>query len=615
VNRLTLVHLTFLGMGKTPATVEFDTGLTVVYGGSDTGKSYIEKSVDYMLGASELKPIRESKGYSRILLGLRVDDGKVLTLSRGLADNTIDVFNHDVRTPTARPADATLSFKHSPTSQRNISRYLLKTLGIDGLKILRNSLGKVRLLSFRDLVRLSVIDVTRMGGERPPTLTTGMPQNETGEKSVLKLLLTGKDEPAGPTAPSNEEKKIGKGQVAILDRLIDDNRQKLTIAANQTDLREQLGRLQSSLDAVSSRTGPLIASRVTLGRRRRDLEASSSATQQRASEVRQLLARFTLLREQYESDLERLRMVGEAGNLLGYFQTGTCVFCGAEPEHQHPGHHLAETTQLAAAVAAEHRKTTELHRDLLSTIEDLEVQAADLHAEGAARAEQLTHVDQELQALDGQLELLTADTSEVIAARSRLEQELVIHAQIEQMEDMKASLSDAVPAPPPARADGIPAADITDLEQAMHQTLQAWNVPGDNRVTYNPATAEVSVDGRPRGSRGQGMRSVIHAAFTVSLARRNTARGLIHPGFIMLDSPVVTYRQPENREANPELMSHDVVKHFYQDLLDNPPGQVIVIENGTPPAAVAERATIYAFSADGSERLGFFPPQEQTPTD
>lgn len=204
MNRLTLVHLTFLGMGKTPATVEFDTGLTVVYGGSDTGKSYIEKSVDYMLGASELKPIRESKGYSRILLGLRVDDGKVLTLSRGLADNTIDVFNHDVRTPTARPADATLSFKHSPTSQRNISRYLLKTLGIDGLKILRNSLGKVRLLSFRDLVRLSVIDVTRMGGERPPTLTTGMPQNETGEKSVLKLLLTGKDEPAGPTVTVSE---------------------------------------------------------------------------------------------------------------------------------------------------------------------------------------------------------------------------------------------------------------------------------------------------------------------------------------------------------------------------------------------------------------------------
>jgi hypothetical protein len=110
------------------------------------------------------------------------------------------------------------------------------------------------------------------------------------------------------------------------------------------------------------------------------------------------------------------------------------------------------------------------------------------------------------------------------------------------------------------------------------------------------------------------MRSIIHAAFAVSLARRNTARGLIHPGFVVLDSPVLTYRQSENREADPELMPPDVVEHFYRDLLDNPPGQVIIIENGTPPATIAERARIYAFDADGSERLGFFPPQDEPPT-
>ncbi|UXX98103.1 hypothetical protein N7U49_48335 (plasmid) [Streptomyces sp. AD2-2] len=99
-----------------------------------------------------------------------------------------------------------------------------------------------------------------------------------------------------------------------------------------------------------------------------------------------------------------------------------------------------------------------------------------------------------------QLEPLAADTSEVLAVRSRLEQELAIHAQIEQLEEMKASVSNAVPAPPPARPDGIPAADVSDFEQAIHQTLQAWHVPGENRVTYNPTTAEIAVDGRPGGA-------------------------------------------------------------------------------------------------------------------
>ncbi|UXX98104.1 hypothetical protein N7U49_48340 (plasmid) [Streptomyces sp. AD2-2] len=84
---------------------------------------------------------------------------------------------------------------------------------------------------------------------------------------------------------------------------------------------------------------------------------------------------------------------------------------------------------------------------------------------------------------------------------------------------------------------------------------------------------------------------------------------------MMLDSPVVTYRQAENREADPELMTYDVVEHFYRDLLADPPGQVIIIENRTPPTAITERARIYAFSVDGSERIGFFPPRDQTPTD
>ncbi|MBA2951886.1 hypothetical protein [Streptomyces himalayensis] len=134
----------FLGVGQLPATVEFSPGLTVIYGASETGKSYIEKSVDYTLGASELKPIPEDEGYSRILLRLRVDDGRALKRSRGPADSTIAVFNCDLRQLTTAPADATLSYKHSSTSQRNIYRYLLKVLGIDGLTILRNSRGEVR---------------------------------------------------------------------------------------------------------------------------------------------------------------------------------------------------------------------------------------------------------------------------------------------------------------------------------------------------------------------------------------------------------------------------------------------------------------------------------------
>lgn len=82
---------------------------------------------------------------------------------------------------------------------------------------------------------------------------------------------------------------------------------------------------------------------------------------QRLAEVDDLQGRFVLPRSQYESDLARLDMVNEAGSLLGYFRTGTCVFCGADPEHQRVGGHGAQaTTALRIAVESETGKTRHL---------------------------------------------------------------------------------------------------------------------------------------------------------------------------------------------------------------------------------------------------------------
>ncbi|MCM8549198.1 hypothetical protein [Streptomyces sp. STCH 565 A] len=610
--RLTLVHLTFLGMGKPPAAVDFSPGLTVIYGASDTGKSYVEEAVDYMLGASELKSIPEDDGYTRILLGLRVSDGRSLTLSRAIGGDAIEVFNHELREVPSEPADETLKFKHNAKSKKNISRYLLTVLGIDGQRILQSGRGNVLPLNFRDLARLAVVNDTRMADQHSPVLGTRNPLNETREKSVFKLLLSGQEEPERPAAPSNLEKQFGKGKIAVIDHLLDESREKLTMEANQSQLRERLDRLQTSLGEVTAAAVELAGVRTSLLRDRRGLEEIDLAAQQRAGEVQQMLARFGLLKEQYESDLARLQMVGEAGTLLGYFQAGACVFCGAEPQHQHPEHHVAESTQLATSVAAETRKTTDLLNDLLLMIEDLEDQAADIESARAAREEQLTLNAAELHALDQRMQPVDTDATQLLNARSRVENELALHAQIEQLEDLKATLSTVAPALPVARPDGIPAADVADFERIIHETLEAWHVPGNNHVIYDPTDAELSVDGQPRKSRGRGMRSILHAAFAVSLARRNTARDLIHPGFVVLDTPVLTYRRPEDpHEENPELMTADVVENFYRDLIENPPGQVIVIENPTPPASIRGHAAIHAFSVDGSARQGFFPPRDR----
>lgn len=80
-------------------------------------------------------------------------------------------------------------------------------------------------------------------------------------------------------------------------------------------------------------------------------------------------------------------------------------------------------------------------------------------------------------------------------------------------------------------------------------------------------------------------------------------RDLPHPGFLILDSPVVTYREPVGGDI--EITAH-VVDSFYRDLLSFP-GQAIIMKNGDPPQEVVAASHSYQFTGRGLGRYGFFP--------
>ncbi|MBB3658395.1 DNA repair ATPase RecN [Rhizobium sp. BK650] len=57
--RIAEIRLT--GTGQTDALVRFKPGPNVITGDSDTGKSYLLRLVDYVLGAEELKKVIDSR--------------------------------------------------------------------------------------------------------------------------------------------------------------------------------------------------------------------------------------------------------------------------------------------------------------------------------------------------------------------------------------------------------------------------------------------------------------------------------------------------------------------------------------------------------------------------
>ncbi len=56
MNGIRLRHLVFTGPGIEPAELWFDEGLTIIFGASNTGKSFASKTILYMLGVSKSLP-------------------------------------------------------------------------------------------------------------------------------------------------------------------------------------------------------------------------------------------------------------------------------------------------------------------------------------------------------------------------------------------------------------------------------------------------------------------------------------------------------------------------------------------------------------------------------
>lgn len=601
-----LLHLTFAGSNREKAQVVFDEKLTVIYGASDTGKSFVTEAIDYMLGARKLSLIPEAEGYSQILLGLALPDGSVITLMRGPQSSRISVFHDDLRDLVYRAADLDLSV--STRGSKNISRYLLEKLGLEGALIATNDTGGTKLLGFRDLLHLCLVSETRMVSKVPPVLRSTGTSGQTAHKSALKLLLTGQGEPAADARPNASQRRLQKGKIGLLDELILDLQRQLDPqGGNEAELAEQLRQLLAYQDTVALSLREIASRHAEVVARRAGLAVTLGQFDQRLAEIDDLLGRFGLLRRQYESDLERLAMVSEAGSLLGYFRTGSCVFCGADPAHQAAGHDLQETTALHAAVTAEDAKTRHLLSDLHLTVDDLQIQREELAGQRDSSAAQSAQADLEIARIEAELQPVQSQASEAMAARSRLEKELGLHQRIQELEEVRAGLV-ADGAVPGGRPTGrIPAGTVAAFDRAIERALEAWQVRLHS-VSYDQYTAELYVGDRGRAGHGKGMRAVLHSAFAVALAGYCLNEEHPHPGFVILDSPLVTYRQPGVRRTDDENLPDSVIDYFYRDLFHRFTGQAIVVENSDPPADIVQEAQVYMFSRDPHDhRFGFFP--------
>ena len=119
------------------------------------------------------------------------------------------------------------------------------------------------------------------------------------------------------------------------------------------------------------------------------------------------------------------------------------------------------------------------------------------------------------------------------------------------------------------------------------------------------------IGGRLRGSRGAGLCAITYSAFTLALFEYCRSRTMPHPGFVILDSPLIAYKEPEPGKepaADDEGISgSDLKLRFYEHLEKFAAGeQIFVVDNTDPPPNFAPKATHFTKNP-AIPRCGLFP--------
>lgn len=143
-DRISLAHLSFSGSNAANAGIEFRRRLNLIYGASNTGKSFAYKSIDAALGAgSQLPDIDQRRAFDTLWLAITAGD-RQKTLSRALAGGPIGLWQGHVSQPTQGENFRALGQRNNPANLDNVSQFLLHEIGLRGRMIAENASGSKR---------------------------------------------------------------------------------------------------------------------------------------------------------------------------------------------------------------------------------------------------------------------------------------------------------------------------------------------------------------------------------------------------------------------------------------------------------------------------------------
>lgn len=601
----TFTELRVSGENVADASIQFDKGLNVITGPSDTGKTYIYECIDYMLGASRPpKAVKQSRNYNKIYLEIEAVNSIIYTLEGDLKGGGIKLYKGKIDEITFDNEYEVLNRKHNPNSDETISAFFQKLNNIYGSEVRKNARGTKRQLSYRDIARYILVDEERIITKQ--SLIESSYVNRTVDKSTLKFIISGEDDSDIIALVNKDAISNKKGRLEYINETIEE----LTKDIENTTLAQ----IELEINSIDQRVSDLkltysnISGEMSLIRGERTVIINGIKQKEtNKKELEELYFRSSYLKNQYDIDIKRLESTIEAGVLLvnSEHEPSQCPVCkrGMPEECDEK-----ELQQIIVSCTAEINKIKNLRLELENSVQYILEEITSI-------SDVLSNLYEDLKLFDDNVDdNLGKKLAEVLSLLEELNERKnkllglkVVKNNINKLISQKEKLDHIIKE---SRTKGdfesISTASLSDLSKQIESVLKGCNYPNLTAVSFSEDHSDFVISGEDRSLFGKGYRAIIYAAFIIAIQKQINGE-LYSIGVPVLDSPLVTYKKSDVEKD--DVIPIDLAMDFYRYLASEKEViQSVIIENVDPPEELNNSINHIKFSGSNDiGRYGFFP--------
>ena len=610
--RLKLTKLILAGENKKDAIINFKGGLNVIAGASDTGKSFAFECIDFALGSSSNpKTVPEMKGYRSVFLEIEdIGQEEIFTLRRNFSEdekNEIFIYYSNYQEKDAAEVEK-LSVTHN--AKKSLSKKLLNCCDCTYKYVMKNTKGDTRAFTFRSFSPLIMINELRITARHSPIYHTDSRGSTFARpgRTAFKTVISGIDYKKEEKKENTEIIKAKlKGKIEQLSQIIDEIR----IENNELIKDTEDINTEKSIEIIE--LNKFIKEKSEeIKKYELDYKEIQTEIEIKNTELKHLLNnnnKFVLLKKNYLSDLERLEFIYDAFDLTQQLVEVECPICHSPMKVNE----MEKSDDYYEALATEKIKIEVQLAELDETIKDL----SDEIISKKQRISKLENYKEEItDNLNNNLGPIVAEkvkkVQELMDAQERIN---LITRNEKRINKYNTEISkwqekiDSTGQEKGKKIEDLPEAYTNELCKEIKFLLQGCDFIGkEGKIKYNNATEDVEVGEKEKASYGKGARAIINSTFLIGIMNYCYKRNLCHPGIVVLDSPLTTYKEKDKKDGDDETITKGTKEKFYEMLAEQKNGQIIIFDNEEPSSTVKTKINYLHFSGDSTVgRKGLIP--------